>query len=37
LRGMRERLKQFGGELNVATGVGGTTVTATLPIKVALP
>ncbi len=31
-RGMQERLRQFGGELNVASGNGGTSVTARLPV-----
>jgi signal transduction histidine kinase len=34
LRGMRERVKQLGGKLEISSGPGGTTVTASLPLKV---
>jgi two-component system NarL family sensor kinase len=32
LAGMRERVRQLGGRLEIETGAGGTTVTATVPI-----
>ncbi len=32
-RGMRERLRQFGGELDIQSGNGGTSVRATLPLE----
>jgi signal transduction histidine kinase len=31
--GMRHRLKQLGGELSVDSNGGGTTVTATVPVR----
>ena len=33
IAGMRHRLKQLGGELSVETDPGGTTVTATVPVR----
>ena len=33
IAGMRERLRQFGGSLEIESGRGGTTVRATLPIE----
>jgi PAS domain S-box-containing protein len=35
IRGMRERLRQFNGELSVQSGVDGTQVTASIPIDFA--
>jgi signal transduction histidine kinase len=32
IAGMRERVQQLGGELEIASGPGGTTVRATLPL-----
>jgi signal transduction histidine kinase len=32
ISGMRERLKQLGGDLEIQSGAGGTTLTAVLPI-----
>jgi two-component system NarL family sensor kinase len=33
LRGMRERIQQLDGNFELLSGSGGTTVTATLPIR----
>jgi signal transduction histidine kinase len=33
LRGMNERVRQLGGSLELSSALGGTTVTATLPIQ----
>lgn len=33
LSGMRERVREFGGALDIQSGSGGTTVTATFPLK----
>jgi signal transduction histidine kinase len=35
LRGMQERLRQMGGQLEVQSNASGTLVSATLPIEVA--
>ena len=37
LRGMRERVAAFGGELEISSGRQGTTVRATIPIRSSLP
>jgi signal transduction histidine kinase len=37
LRGMRERVKAFGGELEISSGARGTTVRATIPLRPSLP
>lgn len=36
-RGMQERLRQFGGNLDIQSGSGGTSVTARLPVPQASP
>jgi len=33
IRGMRERLRQFQGEMTIASTAGGTTVVATIPVS----
>jgi signal transduction histidine kinase len=37
LRGMRERVKAFGGELEISSDTRGTTVRATIPLRPSLP
>jgi signal transduction histidine kinase len=37
IRGMRERVRQLGGELNIESNESGTKVTVTLPIRQHLP
>jgi two-component system, NarL family, sensor histidine kinase FusK len=37
LRGMRERVKAFGGELEISSDGGGTTVRATIPVRLSPP
>ncbi len=36
-RGMRERLRQFNGNLNIHSDVGGTLITAQIPLSLILP
>jgi signal transduction histidine kinase len=37
LVGMRERVKQLGGRMDIESGAGGTAIRVTLPLKGATP